>query len=329
MTVAKLTHRAPKKWISISVACTPSQAEIIAGYLNEFTGNGVELVTDQRGQEKITAYLEIAGTLPLSRKIIAGLTKPVHAFIANLAGTYTDDPMPIITTAVVDEEDWGSAWKQHFKTFAISPNLTIKPSWEDADTLKGAVLEMDPGLAFGTGHHDSTRLALGLIDRLFFVEKEKPARVLDVGCGTGILAMACALFGSRKILALDNDPDAVAATSDNVERNRLGDQMTVSIRDVTLLDPDRGECFDLVLANITQDVLTELASTLVRLVAEKGRLILAGILRGEQESLVIAAYDALGYTVISSDATSEWVALMLHRRPAPTSEEDGRCADSL
>lgn len=210
-----------------------------------------------------------------------------------------------MTTSPLREEDWGKNWKEHFKPIRITPRITIKPSWEeysaDDDEI---IIEMDPGMAFGTGHHASTRLALAFIDTCY-AQGLFSKRVLDVGTGTGVLGMACALFGASEVLGIDNDPDAVAAAEENVQRNRLAERMTVSGRDLaTVTGP-----FDLVIANITSNVLTEMSELLCHRLAPAGHLILAGILKEQQEEAIRTTFTGLGLHHLATNYQDEWASL--------------------
>ena len=188
------------------------------------------------------------------------------------------------------------------------PGLVIKPSWEAYAPAAGErVIEMDPGMAFGTGQHASTRLALELITAR--LEQGACARALDVGTGTGILAMAAALFGCTEVMAVDNDPDAVAVARQNVAHNHLGARIELAATPVAEI---RGS-FQLVAANIVHDVLVDLAPDLTRLTAPGGSLVLAGILNGGQEAHIVQVYAALGCRVHARRSQDEWVALELLR----------------
>ncbi|HFQ88596.1 MAG TPA: methyltransferase domain-containing protein, partial [Desulfobulbus sp.] len=174
------------------------------------------------------------------------------------------------------------------------------------------VLEMDPGMAFGTGQHASTRMALALVTAT--CRDQRPAAVLDVGTGTGILAMAAVLFGAGEAVAIDNDPEAVRVAAGNIRVNRLQDRIRVS---GDTLDDCRGP-FPLVCANIVHDVLVEMAPAFRRLLAPGGRIVLAGILAGEQEESIGRAYGRLGLQPVRSLHSDEWAALLLvdtSRRP--------------
>ena len=152
--------------------------------------------------------------------------------------------------------------------------------------------------------------ALQLLEKLFQDrEAQSPAKVLDIGTGSGILAMGCGLFGAEHVLAVDNDPDAVAAAAENVTRNRLSDRITISGLDVASLK-DR---FDLIVANITHDILTELADTITNLLAPGGYLVLSGILKEEQEDSIRKVYNDKGLHFIKSITMDEWAALQFQK----------------
>ena len=213
-------------------------------------------------------------------------------------------PLPAFTTALMADEDWATSWQQYFKPFEIVPGLIIKPSWEEftpADNQQ--VIEMDPGMAFGTGQHASTQMALALIQDS--MSQIQASSAFDVGTGTGILAMASLLFGARHALAIDNDPEAVRVALENIAHNGLAERIavrTTPVEEVT-------ETFPLVIANIVHDVLIAMAPTLVQRTAQGGHLVLAGILSGIQEENIIQKYEELGCRILNRKYTDEWVSL--------------------
>ncbi|OGQ97885.1 MAG: hypothetical protein A2521_03180 [Deltaproteobacteria bacterium RIFOXYD12_FULL_57_12] len=305
---AAFSHRARRKWLKIILTTDPAMTEAAAGLLTELTNGGIEIApTPAVDAEQVIGYLELMPDGPPEQaegtiELLRGMLAAVHRY-------FPERSAPELRIEPLAEEDWGNDWKQHFKPFAITPHLMIRPSWEPtAETGDCAVIEMDPGLAFGTGHHQSTRLALRLIDDLCFAQHCIPDRVLDVGTGTGVLGMACGLFGAREVLAVDNDPDAVAAAADNVSRNGLEGIVRVSGRDVT--DMTEFFCyFDLIVANITHDVLIALAPTLNGLLAAGGHLILAGILAGAQADSIRATFAGHGLQHMTTVSGEEWVAM--------------------
>jgi len=209
--------------------------------------------------------------------------------------------------------DWAERWKEHFKPLAIGPRVWIVPSWErEFRAPPGAVvITLDPGMAFGTGQHATTALCLELLEAGLAEPGGK--RLLDVGCGSGILAIAAARLGCDDVLAIDNDPVAVAVAHENVAQNGVGDAVRATGDDVAAL----GQTFDWVVANIIAHTLIELARPLVERTRPDGSLVLSGVLEtqgGEVIAAITAAARALGRTgpvLVERRVADEWVALRL------------------
>jgi len=303
MSTDCFAHRPPRKWRQVEVAVAPAMTEATAALVAHLSGCGVqvEVVTEADPPlDAVTGYLD-ATELHLVERLRAAVNE-LHRHFVGL-------PRPELHVQWLEEEDWGSNWKRYFTTFHITPRLVIKPSWEARQVMEGElVIELDPGLAFGTGHHASTAMALRLLDELTGAGTP-PATVLDIGTGTGILAMAAARFGAGDILAVDNDPDAVATARQNILNNRLEKAVAVGDDDIATL---RGP-FDLVLANITHDVLRGLAPAIAGLLAPGGWLILSGILAGLQEESIVRGYGVLGLTLLKTERSEPWVGLLLRK----------------
>lgn len=311
MPATPLNHRQAKSWRKITVQVPVALEEVVGSFLASLTGSGVETVSSPVGSsapalETIIGYLD--NDPAAQEKLIL-----FQEFLADLGiAPPPDGKEPAIALETIAEEDWDANWKEHFKPFAPTPRLVIKPSWE-AYTAKPTevVIEMDPGMAFGTGLHASTQLALQLIEKLYPQPSppEHPRTVLDVGTGTGILGMACALFGATQVIGLDNDIDARVAATENLLRNRL--EKTMSIGEGALAE--QAGPFDLVIANITHNTLIELAPDLVRCTKLGGALVLAGILAGEQGENIQKVYSQLGFTTTASEGKGEWVAFSFRK----------------
>lgn len=306
-----LLHRPPRRWQRITIIIAPVMTDTVAAFLADHTGTGVEISSPPAGvrdsRERVIGYLS-AGELESEAE---ESLVDIEEFITLLAQNYPAYPLPVVETDIILEEDWNRNWKRHFTVLSITPRIVIKPTWESCTIEDGSggpqkvVIEMDPGLAFGTGHHASTQLALQLIDEMFS-PGAIPGKVLDIGTGTGILAMACALLGSRAVTAVDIDPDAVVAAQENVRHNNLDKIVTVSNTDIASL---KGS-YDLIVANIVHDVLQEMAPDIIRLLVSGGRLIMAGILKNEQEKSIINTYAGLGCTHLQTHCEDEWVAIL-------------------
>jgi len=236
----------------------------------------------------------------------AAIVTSLEEYGRALAKTRAAAP-PRITWEILPAQDWGSRWKEHFHPFALVPGLVIAPTWEEYRAQPGEkVIVIDSGMAFGTGHHATTSMAAALV----LTTAAEAATALDVGCGTGILAMAAALAGVARVLAIDNDPLAVTAARENVARNGLSGQIAVSGDALSSLSGN----FQLVMANIVHDTLLDLSSGLTRLTAPGGVLIVSGILAGKQEESITKHFAALGCAVSGQRRRDEWVALRLERR---------------
>jgi len=216
------------------------------------------------------------------------------------------------------DEDWKLSYRKHFKTDVVSPRLAIVPEWETAafrDSELGKanpgckMLVLDPGMAFGTGQHATTRACLEYIDELAVESTDRS--FLDVGCGSGILAIAAKLEGFREVAGFDIDPDAVQNANENVEKNGLAGQLEFVRGDLCNKSTLPGvkktgdRAFDVVAANVLGPILVRFASEIAPLVAPGGCIILSGILE-EVYPEVKRAYEAQGFKELSSKLVGEW-----------------------
>lgn len=298
------------QWLKITFFCPTELLESASDLVGILSGTGVEQSPETATGATISGFFQVGAPAedprrpsPTADEIVAR----IESQLGELFALYKK-ALPQLSTTLLADEDWATSWQQYFKPFAIVPGLVIKPSWEEYRPQPDEqVIEMDPGMAFGTGQHASTRMALALI-------QESMARIgaseaLDVGTGTGILAMAAILFGAKRAVAIDNDPDAVRVARENIDQNGLGEKIAVSATPVEQIQTT----FPLVIANIVHDVLVEMAPTLTRLTASGGHLVLAGILSGPQEENIIRLYESLGYNLLGRQYQDEWVALQFQR----------------
>jgi len=297
------THRPPRNWTKVSLLIPEEQAELAAAALYTFTGNGVEILEDATADrtKKLIAYIN-------QDEKQAATEARIRAFHRELLMAMPAEQSQAMNLENLQEEDWNATWKKDLKPIRIGTRLLVMPSWEAmppaADDI---VLRIDPGMAFGTGLHATTQLAMELIETCF--NQQPPQRVLDVGTGTGILAITCGLLGAREVIATDLDPDAVHAAHENARLNGVEKIVSASDRDL----PDLPGKFDLIVANITHDVLLSMAPALTGLLADHGRLILTGLLREKQADSLAAAGKQLGLTLVTTQTREEWAALLLRR----------------
>lgn len=295
------------RWVEITCTIPELLTEDLSNFLLELTGNGVSIENrivdtfdiDDLADEpvkNVKCYLPDNEGLP-------GLLAEIRTFLA--APEYNGiEPMIIL----LKEEDWANSWKSNFKPTRIGQRLVIKPSWEDfTGKAEDIILELDPGMAFGTGTHATTRLCLEALEALMF---EKPPQaeehtVLDVGCGSGLLGIAAALLGAKKVVSIDIDPVAVQVTNENAAINRVTPLIHASETPLEHLDG----CFSVVLANILAEALVSMRSALTARVAPEGALILSGILV-EREEFVRAGFADQPLTLSAVTREDEWCCLI-------------------
>lgn len=204
----------------------------------------------------------------------------------------------------VKEEDWAENWKQYYKPFRLGEHMVVKPTWEPWDTQAGdLIIEIDPGMAFGTGTHETTAMCVGLIEKYY-----QGGSLLDVGTGSGILAIAAARLGAKGIVAVDIDPDAVRVAQENVAHNGLTD--AIDVREGDLLQ-GLSQRFQFAVANILAPVICMLAAPLKAHLLPGGKFICSGII-AEAESDVNEALLAAGYTIDEIQHKGDWVAFACH-----------------
>lgn len=207
------------------------------------------------------------------------------------------------------EEDWANAWKEHFQVHRIGDRVVIRPTWRPYEAQGDeVVVDLDPGMAFGTGLHPSTRLSMLGVEQ---VVKEGD-RLLDVGTGSGILAIAALKLGASIADTVDVETVAVRATEENAELNGVADRLKIAHGSVGEGEPFEGEVYDVVLANIIARILIDLSAALVRHTKPGGHLVLAGIIQ-QREDDVVAAFAEQGATVVTRRQFDDWVSLVLTR----------------
>ncbi|HER62909.1 MAG TPA: 50S ribosomal protein L11 methyltransferase [Desulfobacteraceae bacterium] len=303
--------KSAKKWLTVTVTCPEKLTEAVADQMGVMSGVGVEIrPLPSSDKQAITGFFALDGTAGSIEQEAAETLTATTRELEKLFAIYNlilHEPV----TAIIDDQDWATSWQKFFSPVEIIPGLVIRPSWEEyAPDANQYVITMDPGMAFGTGQHASTRLALMLIASCFDTDhNRKPRRVLDIGTGTGILAMAAAAYGADQIMAIDNDPEAVTVAEHNVLVNHFDWNIGVSTRPLKELEGP----YDLICANIVHDVLIDMAPRIKRLAENNSHIILSGILNGEQEKNIEEVFQENSMRLIRTEHQEEWAALLLQR----------------
>jgi ribosomal protein L11 methyltransferase len=287
-------------WQEVRLRAPAPQAEAAADFLTSLTGHGVQIIDElaSPGLVTVRAFMETTAELPAQRAML-------ERYAASLAAE-AGEGLVEVSFSDLPDEDWAGAWRAYFHPRLVSRRLIVAPPWEKATPQAGQmVVVIDPGQAFGTGQHQSTQLVLRRIERL--AERGRlPRRVLDVGCGSGILSLASLLFGAEQAVGIDIDPEAVLATQANAQRNGLAQGVSASTTPLAEVN----ETFPLVLANMIARELTELAVPLVEHLSPGGELVISGILI-DQIGPMSELFAAQGLKVVEQDSLAEWAALVL------------------
>lgn len=301
-------------WLEVQIEIDPEAAEIVAAVAADIT-DGVE-VRDAGTVIKAASgrALVIAHLAPEDRQELLDALEET-AVHARAAGVKID---PIeVRERHAHEDEWRDVWKQYFRATRVGRSFVVRPSWDPGTIASGdRVIDLDPGRAFGTGGHASTRLVIGLVEGLadsLAAEGQHAPRFLDLGCGSGILSIAAArLWPTAVGLAVDIDAESTACARENLDRNHVA---TVSITTGTLdLVPPESQ-FQVVMANIQADILSALAPQLPSRMAPGARAILSGLLLRDAEP-VLGLFQASGFELIRRQDEGDWAALELRYRAA-------------
>ena len=262
--------------------------------------------------EAATGVSTVSVYAPLADSAVAAVRARLTAAISALRAAGHDLRPGRLSIRTVPPEDWSESWKRHFKPIDIGPSLLVKPTWSRRAPKRGQqVVLLDPGLSFGTGQHATTNFCLTQVAALR--QAEPAPTLMDMGTGSGILAIAAAKLGYARVEAFDFDPDCVRITAENAALNQVQAAVRPYIADVTKLPPRTRDTFDVVCANLISDLLVAHKQRILARVRPGGSLVLAGIL-ATQFPGVAAAYEAAGWNVIRAKTDREWRS-GLFRRP--------------
>ncbi|MBF7053378.1 50S ribosomal protein L11 methyltransferase [Halomonas sp. KAO] len=302
-------------WLQLKAHVAPEQAETLEELL---LAEGATAITLQDAHDDPVFEPERGSTPLWHETVLTGLYDDLEGVDAMLervqqawAAEQAEDPCPEISVELLADRDWEREWMEDFVPLQMGERLWIVPSWHTPPEPGAVNLHLDPGLAFGTGTHPTTALCLAWLDALAICEALEGQTVLDIGTGSGILAIAALKLGARQAVATDIDPQALTASRDNAERNGVQEQALHLCYPEQL---DDAETFPVVVANILAGPLVEMAPMIAGHVAPGGRLALSGILEGQAEQ-VLQAYREQGLRMDEPVTREGWVRLT-GRRPA-------------
>jgi ribosomal protein L11 methyltransferase len=303
-----------RQWVEISVELDQHLQDPLANFLTELGAEGV--ILDEEIINPLTGKVNpVKRDLKLMRAYLNATDQTQHKiesldrYLKSLAELHSLKDTPQMTVKIIHEEDWHKKWQRFFTTTRIGRHIIVKPSWELFIPEKGdIVIDMDPGMAFGTGTHATTRMCLEAIEKL--TQNRTPAitSMLDVGIGSGILSIAAAKLGVPKTVGIDVDPLALGYAQKNIDKNRVTDQ--VELRHVSL-EKIEGT-FDLIVANILSEILLKLRKDLFNHLADNGILILSGIMV-ENRLKLKRKFTSRKLALVTSYSHTDWICMVLQK----------------
>jgi ribosomal protein L11 methyltransferase len=319
-------------WHELTIHTTEEAVEMISNFLHEAGAGGVSIEeSGTLNKKRDTTYGELydvpLNDIPEGFAVIKGyfsegtdmdaLQAEVNPRIEELSDFGIDAGEVRYETRTVDENDWATAWKQYFKPVRISERLTIKPTWEEytPESADEKIIELDPGMAFGTGTHPTTTLCLRTLEKVIQGGEE----IIDVGTGSGILAIGAVQLGAKHVLALDLDPVAVTSAVENVELNNMQQRITVKESDLLSVlgsqDPALGVKLPvkIIVANILAEIILLFVDDVYNALESGGIYIVSGIWKNK-EQVVHDALVSSGFEVRAIEREEDWLAFEARKR---------------
>ncbi|GIP51675.1 MULTISPECIES: 50S ribosomal protein L11 methyltransferase [Paenibacillus] len=320
-------------WKELTIHTTEEAVEMISNFLHEAGAGGVTIEehvdNDKPRDTSLGQWFEIPpNDIPEGEAKISGyfpegidmeeVVSQVKERTEELREYDIDPGNPVITVRDVSEDDWANNWKQYFKPIRVSNRLTIKPTWEqyEPESPEERIIELDPGMAFGTGTHPTTSLCLRTLEGVIREGDE----VIDVGTGSGILAIGACQLGASRVLALDLDPVAVSSAMENTRLNRLEEQILVVESDLLSVLKKEGDAqvnvqlpVRVVVANILAEIILLFIEDVYEALQPGGYYIASGIYKNKEQA-VEEALVAAGFEIAQTARDEDWVAFVARKR---------------
>ena len=312
-----MTEKDVEKWLKIEISAPPELIDALGNFLTENGAQGVfqESLTPQHTagdfpepaiEDILKAYFPQDNR---SEKRLAALQK----YIESLSEIFPDFEKPSFATETICDPDWGEQWKKYFMPIRVSKNIIVKPTWERyTPDSRDIVIEIDPGMAFGTGQHASTRMCIEAIEDIIMNDRSiKEWKVLDVGCGTGILGITAAKMGAQDVICVDIDRKAVEIAGENAAINNVQQSLRTLNKNAAAIDKPR----NLIIANLTSNLLLTLRPHLTQLLLPDGYMIISGIIEQDARN-VEKQFSADPLTIHRVITEKEWVCYVLKKKSA-------------
>ncbi len=308
------------KWIKFGVVTTTEAVEPISDIMFSNGAGGIEIMDpkDYQFQEKSPTDWDFVEEEVLNKgngtdvhiytyfseeKDFDNIINEVKERILSLKDIGIDIGKGEFITEEVNENDWANNWKQYYKPFKIGEKIVVVPTWEDYELSPGELkVELDPGMAFGTGTHETTSMCIEIIENHDISDKE----IIDIGTGSGILAICAGKLGAKRVIATDLDEVAVSAAKSNIKLNHLEDK--ISVYHGNLADDIEVSEADIVVSNIIAEIIMVLCEDMPKILKKGGTFIASGIIR-EKRDQVLNKLKEDGFEIVNVMERGEWVAI--------------------
>jgi ribosomal protein L11 methyltransferase len=286
-----------ESWLHLTVHTSAVCLDAVANFLIERGSPGVVLK-----RRAVEAYFP-------NNRGAGALKRAVHSFVMDVVNLQGRSSKPRLSWQIARPENWQNSWKRFIRPSRVGKQFWVTPPWSTPPQFRARqVITIEPGMAFGTGTHATTRGCLEFIEQVAALLPAVKFTALDVGTGSGILAIALAKLGAKRVWALDNDPVALGVARQNFHVNRVADRVQLSETSLSRLKRK----FPVVVGNLTAETIVELAGAMEPRVAPAGYLILSGILHDKAPSVLRCFVPRFG--VVKRKRAREWVTLLLQRR---------------
>lgn len=308
------------KWIEVTIKTTTEAVEAITNILDDLRTGGV-MIEDpkdflfQKKSELDWDYVEeevfnkrnsdgvLIKTYISEERNVMELVETIKQKVSALTGFGIDIGEGSVSLGQVNEEDWANEWKKYYKPTKIGQKLVVKPTWEEYEVQDGdLVIELDPGMAFGTGTHETTTMCMRELEK--YVRED--SKVFDIGCGSGILAIAAAKLGAKDVIAVDLDEVAVKVAAENVVENHVQDSVKVLHGNLIDVVDDKA---DVVVANIIADIIKILAKDVHSCMKEDAVFISSGIIHAKVDEVKESLVEN-GFEIVEVKTLGEWNAIV-------------------
>ncbi len=314
-----MTEKETGKWLKIEISAPEEFMDALGNFLTDAGAQGVfqESQVPQQAagdfpdppiEDILKAYFPHDSRM---EKRLAALQK----YIESISEIFPDLEKPSVKTEIICDPDWGEQWKKYFKPLRVSKNIIVKPTWERyTPSSRDIVIDIDPGMAFGTGQHASTRMCIEAIEDIIMNDRSiKEWKVLDMGCGTGILGITAAKVGAQDVICTDIDKKAVEIAGENAVINNVKKSLRILNKNASAINEPR----NLIIANLTSKLLLELRPHLIELLLPEGYLIISGIIEQDAKN-VEKQFSAAPLALNRVLTEKEWVCYVFRKKTAKT-----------